>query len=357
MSNCFRAASSDPETAKKKTPARSSQTRAMSKGNVMGTSRSFSEGGQGGSNVTLAPMNSPIMIACAHGTSSDIGGAEVNGLRAGISALRPGLDVRESYVDVQDPDLVDVMAGLPEGEAGSGGPAAAERGLSHKSRHRPGRGQPRATAWPRRRWGRTRGWRRSWTSGCGKRESPRTTPWCWPPPDRPTQPLQSASRRWQRTCGNCAATGLCRRTVRPRNLPCRTPSPRAPVPNIPGERARGGSSSLPTSWRTGFFHDQLAKAGADVVAEPLLPSDVLAEIALDRYDARRRRPHVTPGRSTFSGSAPARSTPGAGAPSCSAGGSTGVGRGGTRSRGGACRSCTEARPAGHREAFRDEIFP
>jgi sirohydrochlorin ferrochelatase len=35
----------------------------------------------------------------------------------------------------------------------------------------------------------------------------------------------------------------------------------------------------------GYFHDQLAKAGADVVTEPLLPSPVLAEIALDRYDA------------------------------------------------------------------------
>jgi hypothetical protein len=35
----------------------------------------------------------------------------------------------------------------------------------------------------------------------------------------------------------------------------------------------------------GFFHDQLAKAGADLVTEPLLPSEVLAEIALDRFDA------------------------------------------------------------------------
>ena len=35
MSNCFRAASREPETAKKKTPARSSQTRTMSKENVM----------------------------------------------------------------------------------------------------------------------------------------------------------------------------------------------------------------------------------------------------------------------------------------------------------------------------------
>jgi sirohydrochlorin ferrochelatase len=35
----------------------------------------------------------------------------------------------------------------------------------------------------------------------------------------------------------------------------------------------------------GFFHDQLAKAGADLVTAPLLPSPVLAEIALARYDA------------------------------------------------------------------------
>ena len=35
----------------------------------------------------------------------------------------------------------------------------------------------------------------------------------------------------------------------------------------------------------GFFHDQLAKAGADIVTEPLLPSGIMAEIALDRYDA------------------------------------------------------------------------
>jgi hypothetical protein len=35
----------------------------------------------------------------------------------------------------------------------------------------------------------------------------------------------------------------------------------------------------------GFFHDQLAKAKADVVTEPLLPSRLMAEVALDRYDA------------------------------------------------------------------------
>jgi sirohydrochlorin ferrochelatase len=62
-------------------------------------------------------MNSPILIACAHGTSSAQGAAEVNALRDAIAALRPGLDVREAYVDVQQPDLVDVVAGLPDDPA------------------------------------------------------------------------------------------------------------------------------------------------------------------------------------------------------------------------------------------------
>ena len=34
----------------------------------------------------------------------------------------------------------------------------------------------------------------------------------------------------------------------------------------------------------GFFHDQLAKAGAELVVAPLLPAEVLAELALERYD-------------------------------------------------------------------------
>ena len=35
----------------------------------------------------------------------------------------------------------------------------------------------------------------------------------------------------------------------------------------------------------GFFLDQLGRAGADLVTAALLPSPVLAEIALERYDA------------------------------------------------------------------------
>jgi sirohydrochlorin ferrochelatase len=65
-------------------------------------------------------------------------------------------------------------------------------------------------------------------------------------------------------------------------------------PNVPdgvaslrAELGEGGGRVFVASYllATGYFHDQLFKAGADVVTDPLLPSPVLAEIALERYDA------------------------------------------------------------------------
>jgi hypothetical protein len=63
----------------------------------------------------------------------------------------------------------------------------------------------------------------------------------------------------------------------------------------------------------GFFHDQLAKAGADVVTEPLLPSPVLADIALDRYDAAvatmNGTPAEAPAAAPLEAAAPAPAAP------------------------------------------------
>jgi sirohydrochlorin ferrochelatase len=65
-------------------------------------------------------------------------------------------------------------------------------------------------------------------------------------------------------------------------------------PNVPdgvaalrAEVTKHGGRVIVSSYllATGYFHDQLAKAGADVVTAPLLPSPALAEIALERYDA------------------------------------------------------------------------
>ena len=62
-------------------------------------------------------MSQPVLIACAHGTSNLDGQECINRLREQIAALRPGLDVLEAYVDVQEPALPEVVAGLPAGTA------------------------------------------------------------------------------------------------------------------------------------------------------------------------------------------------------------------------------------------------
>src|SRR5450759_2572129 len=57
----------------------------------------------------------PILIGCAHGTRDPAGRAVVRGLLDDIRAARPGLDVRAAFVDVQTPEIDEVVAGVPDG--------------------------------------------------------------------------------------------------------------------------------------------------------------------------------------------------------------------------------------------------
>ncbi len=235
-------------------------------------------------------MNSPIMIACAHGTSNTQGAAEVNALRAGIAALRPGLDVREAYVDVQQPDLVDVVAGLPEGESAVVVPLLLSVGyhvkvdIARAVKSRPGSAaaaplgpDPRLAALLDQRL----------------REAGVT--------DSDVIVLAAAGS----SNPNAAVSveellGQLREVRGNRMVAAYGASAQPSVPDAvallraelaegagAGEPAGAGGRVVIASYllAPGFFHDQLAKAGADLVTGPLLPSPVLARIALDRYDA------------------------------------------------------------------------
>lgn len=57
----------------------------------------------------------PVLIACAHGTRSADGQQCVTQLRAEVAALQPELTVLQAYVDVQHPALPEVVAALPAG--------------------------------------------------------------------------------------------------------------------------------------------------------------------------------------------------------------------------------------------------
>ena len=250
-------------------------------------------GGQGGSNVTLAPMNNPILIACAHGTSSTQGAAEVNALRANIAALRPGLDVREAYVDVQQPDLVDVVAGLPEEQQAVVVPLLLSVGyhvkvdIARAVKSRPGSlaaaplgPDPRLAALLDQRL----------------REAGVT--------DRDAIVLAAAGSSNPNAAVSVEELADQLRALRSnRILPAYGASAQPSVPDavaILRQELEGGAGAGDSAGAVddggrvviasyllapGFFHDQLAKAGADLVTEPLLPSPVLAEIALERFDA------------------------------------------------------------------------
>ena len=231
-------------------------------------------------------MNSPIMIACAHGTSSTQGAAEVNALRAGIAALRPGLDVREAYVDVQDPEL-------PAGETAVVVPLLLSVGyhvkvdIARAVKSRPGTlaaaplgPDPRLAALLDQRL----------------REAGVT--------DNDAVILAAAGSSDPTAADNVEELAGQLRALRSNRIVAAygaSASPSVPeaVAMLREEAAGGAGAGLSAGavdlggrvviasylLAPGFFHDQLAKAGADLVTAPLLPSPVLAEIALARFDA------------------------------------------------------------------------
>lgn len=58
--------------------------------------------------------DSPVLVACSHGTRDEQGQAVVTAI---VEALRAslGVDVEEAYVDVQEPYVAEVLEGLPAG--------------------------------------------------------------------------------------------------------------------------------------------------------------------------------------------------------------------------------------------------
>jgi sirohydrochlorin ferrochelatase len=66
----------------------------------------------------MGEMMSAVLVGTSHGTDDPAGQAAVRALLDGVRAARPGLDVREAFVDVQQPEVGDVLAGAVR-DAGS----------------------------------------------------------------------------------------------------------------------------------------------------------------------------------------------------------------------------------------------
>ncbi|MDI2035852.1 sirohydrochlorin chelatase [Paenarthrobacter nitroguajacolicus] len=228
-------------------------------------------------------MNSPVLIACAHGTRNAEGQAAIRRVMAEIEELRPGLRVLEAYVDVQEPELGGVVEGLPEGTAAVVVPLLLSTGFHIKV------DVPKAIK--------------------SRPEVVAATP--LGPDPRLAELLATHLRAaglqendgvLLAAAGSSLPDGSVDSEEQARLLGELLPNkvrvaygasaqPTVPdgVASLRAELAADGGTGrvFIASYllATGYFHDQLAKAGADVVAAPLLPSTVLAEIALERYDA------------------------------------------------------------------------
>jgi len=63
--------------------------------------------------------SAPVLVACAHGTRSAAGQAVVRSIVEGVRSLAPELDVREAFVDIEEPEV-----GAAVADAVAGGRAA-----------------------------------------------------------------------------------------------------------------------------------------------------------------------------------------------------------------------------------------
>lgn len=55
-------------------------------------------------------MSDPVLIACSHGTSSELGRAAIRDIIDGVRALLPCTEVAQAFVDVEYPQIDEVVA-------------------------------------------------------------------------------------------------------------------------------------------------------------------------------------------------------------------------------------------------------
>ena len=242
--------------------------------------------------ASVAPAR-PVVVACSHGTADLDGRATISALVAGMAAARPDLDVREAFVDVQTPEVGDVVAGaLAEraARAAAGDPGAdadappvvvvplllsagfhvhvdiaeavAPDGAAAAGALGP---DPRLVDLLADR-----------LAEAGVRDD-----------DAVVVAAAGSSDARAAAAVEEVVAGLAARRTGPVTVGygagCAPSVPDA----VAAARAGGAERVVLASYllAPGFFHDRLLRAGADVVTAPLGPDDRLVAIALDRWSA------------------------------------------------------------------------
>lgn len=234
----------------------------------------------------------PVLVGTSHGTDDVAGRAAVRALLDGVRAHRPDLDVREAFVDVQTPEVGEVLAGAV-GDTGAAVVVPVLLSTGYHVRHDIARAvgaqgdaavaadplgpDPRLVDLLVDRLAEL-------DDGSGLR-----------PDDVVVLAAAGSSVAAAAVAVEEVAAGLAERLGRPV-----TPSYGAgAVPRVPDAvaAARAGTTGrvVVASYllAPGYFHDRVLEAGADAVTAPLAPpdgaDDRLVRIIVDRYEAAARR--------------------------------------------------------------------
>lgn len=224
----------------------------------------------------------PVLVGCSHGTDDAAGRAAIAAVLEGVRRRRPDLDVREAFVDVQQPEVADVVAEAVAGPAGRAVvvPLLLSAGFhTHVDIARAVAGVPGAAA--------------SGTLGPDERVVAVLVDRLHEARARPGDAVVLAAAGSSDARASSAvetvADGLRHRWP---GGPVTVGYGSAARPTV-AEAVAAARAGLAGAGRVvaasyllapGFFHDRVVRAGADVVTAPLAPDDRLVDVVLDRYD-------------------------------------------------------------------------
>lgn len=215
----------------------------------------------------------PALVACSHGTRDSAGRQAIDQLRAAVAALRPELTVVEAYVDVQQPELSDVLDAV--------GPAVVVPVLLSAGYHvHVDVAQAVVAAGPGARMGAALGPDQVLVDVLAQRLGEAAVS------AEHAVVMAAAGSSDPRAVTDVEQTAneLSRRIGRP-VLPAFAS---AAEPRVDRAVAQSRSDGRPVAIASyllapGFFYAQLGAADADVVTAPLLPHAAIAELVIRRY--------------------------------------------------------------------------
>lgn len=228
----------------------------------------------------MSTVRPPVLVGCSHGTSDLAGRAAIHHLLHGVQAARSDLDVREAFVDVQQPEVADVVSGaLAEDEDSRAVvvPLLLSAGyhvhvdIARAVGAHPGRAAAASAMGPDLRLVDVLATR---LAQVGLR------------PDDAVV-LAAAGSSDSRAADAVAevAAALAERHPGPVTVGYGSAAKPTVPDAVAAARAAGAARVVIAAYllAPGYFHDRLGEAGADVVTAPLAPDERLVAVVLDRY--------------------------------------------------------------------------